>query len=588
VPSFVVGIFKLILLLFGFERFVMAASWGFRQAIDFAVKNVSIILKGSGLSVATVSAKYCFEASRLNTDITEARSATSRGRQAYVQGRTLAARDDMNTAKCSIEMAHKKLENGLLSWCAEPALWWAKLSRPSLDAYTAHIYYHCAVLQIHSRHLDAAIELLDKACKLRRVGAAVNNLEYARSITRRGDIESLTNVAFAKKAYEEAIKIADDETSFFSARARNNFGILWHALGFDEEACRYFKAAAESADDVSAPTVETCNKLAQSSTALEQLRKLGRGTVNGGSATKLDDGISDLLKKTRCGVVDVDFLQANEAPQRELELAERLKLSWRKRVTARTNLLNVIVTSEQSSAQDIEALLDEICGTKSRVAAGGRTTVLFHPAYCAIDCDWLAGGGKVRIATSIAAGLTELLRQNYFTDEYERVRAVQLAQSAFALVKAQVHSASSTHQGIYQYHFAKFELKNGGQIEVIDRFISQAIINHGGGAGQRVPSQRDARLLAEALLLQGTAHSEISARTTLDIVQHTLANGAMRDTKMQNSDHPVLLRATSRLRGGDALPTSYAHTCGTDCILGSIESTIKVLSSDGLALPIRH
>lgn len=556
---------------------------------SFAEKNMATLLKGGGMSIFATGATYCLEASRFKSDVAEARAATARGRAAYVQGRTSAAKDDMDTAKHSIMTAQSKLQHGLLTWWEQPALWWAGLSRPSLNAYVAHIFYHCAVLKIHARDIAAAIELLDESCKLRR-DVAGNNPEYARAITRRGDIASLSDVRAAKKAYEEAIKIADADASFFSARARNNFGILWHALGYDAEACRYFRAAAESADDVSAPTVEACCKLAQSPSALVQLRKLGRGeTAIKGAATTLDDEIVDLLKKSRCGAVDVDFIGPADAPQIDLERLERLKLSWRKRVTARTNLLNVHAASDQTPAHEIDALLGEICATASRHAAGGRTTVLFHPAYCALDSEWLAGGGKVRIATSIAAGLTELLKQGHFTDDDERSRAVALARSAFALVKAQVHGASTTHQGLYQYHFAKFELENGGQIEVVDRFIDQAILNHGGGLGQHVPSQRDARLLAEAYLLQGTAHPEMSARATLDVVRQFLANGTRRDTRMQNADHPVLLRATSRLRVGDAPPASLAHAAarhhvhggGKYSVLGLVDSTLEVLRSSG-------
>jgi len=480
----------------------------------------------------------------------------------------MEACDDMDAARASITMAHAKLQTGLLYWCAEPTLRWTSLSRSSLDAYTVHIYYHCAVVQIHAGNLDAAIPLLDKACTPRPRLAEEITLEHARSSTRRGDIASLSD-GTSRKAFEEAIKFADAEPLFFSARVRNNFGILWHSLGFDDQARFFFNTAANSADYVSAPSVETCNKLAESPLALRQLRMLGRDfTVKEKPVVNLDDAVVDLLKECCCGDIEIDIPEGSDKTQlfQSLERAERLKLSWRLRIKAHTNHLNILAASEQVSALEIVALMSEICADGRNC----RTAVLFHPAYCALDADWITSGGKVRVATSIAAGLTELLRQNYFRDAAERARTAELTRLAFALVKSKVHGASSTDQGMYQYHYAKFMLLQGGDTDDVDSFIGQAILNHGSGVGHAPYT----RLVAEALLLHGAAHPEMGPRLTLDIVRQALSIGKRR---MQNADHPVLLRAASQLRGREAYPMhqEYAHET---TILDLVESAIKLLS----------
>lgn len=543
----------------------------YSRARDVAATHWTDVLKGFAGGTCYL---YYAEASRFTSDILEARAATAKGRHAYVQGHTLAACGDMNSAKRAIVSARSKLCGGLLSWWPTPALWYANAPHPVLENLSAQILYHCAVIHAHTHDLDEALLLQGHASQLRG-GAALADLKCARSTIRRDDTVSLSGVALAKKPYLDALKLADAEPSLFTARAQNNFGMLMYALGNDNEARHYLRLAAKSADDTSAPAAVTCADVERSPAALQQLRVIGRGACVPGAAV-LDSIVKKLLDESRDGDVN----------KRDFERAECLKLSWRERATSRTNLLNVTVTAERPPASEIMGLLAEICCTAPSTEPGGRTPVLFHKAYRRLDSEWLAGGGTGRFATSIAAGLTELLRQNAFDDNASRLRAVELARDAFALAESSVPLASATRQGIYQYHFAKFQLLQG-RMDVADRYINQAILNHGGGAGQWSLSQIDSRLLAEALLLRGIAHPEVNARNTTDAVRAVLMHDSM-----HNADHPVLVRAMSLLRnnrgGGSAHRSSDSFADVVEVSNSKHASSSKISDETLRSFPVFH
>ena len=80
-------------------------------------------------------------------------------------------------------------------------------------------------------------------------------------------------------------------------------------------------------------------------------------------------------------------------------------------------------------------------------------------------------------------------------------------------------------------------------------------------------------------MLRGIAHPEVDARNTTDAVRAVLMDGSTRDTKMQNADHPVLVRAMSLLRNSrvDAVHAS-------DSVAGVVaDSVSKHVSSSKIS-----
>lgn len=204
---------------------------------------------------------------------------------------------------------------------------------------------------------------------------------------------------------------------------------------------------------------------------------------------------------------------ADAAAARRLEHAERLKIAWRLRVTARVNLMQVLTTAEPTDPARLLRLLRDLCG------GGGVDGPVCRP-YCALDSAWLRRrGGGARICTSIGAGLTELLRRGA-VQPADVPRVQQLAQRAFDGGAQLLRLTSASHQAMYNFHCARFCHWRGRTAEAAS-LARTASVNLTGQPANRV-SQRDVRLEADVRVLMFEINRAPDAVLDINKLMHTL------------------------------------------------------------------
>jgi hypothetical protein len=142
-----------------------------------------------------------------------------------------------------------------------------------------------------------------------------------------------------------------------------------------------------------------------------------------------------------------------------------------------------------------------------------------HLANAALDNVWLSTNGIVRIATAVAAAITELRWLQAVPPELD-AEARDLAQRLFDVAKRKVSTSSLSQQSLYWCHLARHMSLNGEERKAI-RLLDQARINF-----SQHPTQRDIRYQMEAMLLHAFQQG----------ISHT------RDSVLQNGNHPVFAR----------------------------------------------
>ena len=494
----------------------------------------------TALSSATYGAYWLYDTkSQLAHEVENAQRDCKLGRAMYIKSDTAAATRFMANAKRAADAARLRA-NSLPSFLRSPVLSAASTSYPQLLHLSAHTSYHCAVMSIRNKKFDEALQLLTSSIELRESAASVKGSgfiksEHARAKTRQGDLCSWCDVGAAKKIYASVIEGDESAQDFFTVRAHNNFGILWYALGSDDRAATCFRDAATVADKLSALDDARVMELQRAdATVTEQLISLGSGQEV--PYAKLCAELKSLLTAylSSCGVVDVAHLPPADESARALEVAERLKLTWRKRLTARVNLLQVLTTTwPPPNSQDVADILDQLQRDMPIAQA------VLHAPYLALDDRWLSKGGSVRVAYAVAAGVTHLLERGAICNPVDVAAAKALVISALKLGEDRRPDASATQQGILEYHHAAFLLLDN-KPEDASPFVHASIANHGAYGAKHV-TQRDIRLQLQSRLLSDPPLSmrELNA---LIFNRNGMSDERLRDVTMQSPHYPVLLR----------------------------------------------
>lgn len=487
------------------------------------------------------------------------------GRLAYVRGQTPDATKYMADARDAITYVLDRVDSmsGFVRAVVLPVV---GTSEVALQHLAAHINYHSAVLKIRNHQLREALEMLDLSLSLRdKTLQHGHALERARVMTRLADVHSWDRVDYATRTYRDVIDTTGGK-SFFAVRAHNNFGILWYALGFDDRAGNSFAKAASLADELlGMKQVHDLMDAATKDDSLHQLHTLG----SGGEIASPTAEVEALLNasSTSCGVVDVAHLQL-WSPARAVEAAERLKLTWRKRVTARVNHLQLLATTwPPRSPTEVASVLADLA-----VPAAPSTAGVFHPIYRKLDQVWLLGSGSVRIAYGLVAGLTELLKSGAF-DDGAAAKAHSLIDRAATIGRAHLADVSATHQGMFEYFVAEYLLLMNQHAEA-GRYSRTAEANFGGSvASTRQVTQRDIRLRLQARLLHEAGTAE-SVEAALNHADRSTAMNAFRDITMRNPDHPLLLRLRDTSARSTPTPLRDADTLleGLSRLLSLLES----------------
>lgn len=542
----------------------------FQAGVKWANENPGAAAVGSSLFAALGTAGYgaftLYEAqSTVAGAVQKAYMACRTGRAAYVKGDTHGATTAMTSARQAADEALKCVSS--TSRVLRPFVCYiAGTTSTELLHLSAHTHYHCAVLDIRNQQFESAAQLLERSADLRDQASAAGSTateEKVRAVTRKADVKAWANIRAAKKIYSSVVEGNNQlGESFFTVRAHNNFGILWYSLGYDDRAAGSFRSSARLADKLSALTAAEVRALVEGGHVVsDHLRSLGRGQ----EVSVLHESVAKLLltASQKCGVVDVAHLPSGSDATRMLEAAERLKLTWRKRVTARVNLLQLLTTTwPLPPPYKVADALAEL-----QLPADVHADSPFQKWYLEIDASWLAAGGTVRVAYAIAAGLTNLLASGSLVGA-DDAEARALAQRALKLGSAHLADASPKHQGIFEYHHAAFHLLQGNAAAA-SRYITTALVNHGAeGAAHR--TQRDTRLRLQALLLCDPPPSRSKAEKVL--VQRDRRAGAeedVRDVTGHNPEHPVLLRLDHVLASRRAGAGKHAHGHHDDALVAS-------------------
>lgn len=320
----------------------------------------------------------------------------------------------------------------------------------------------------------------------------------------------------------------------FMVRAHGDFGVLWYALGYDDRAADSFRRAARLADKLAARDAAQVHALAAGDPAGgldadEQRRSHGRDREAVASLVS----VSDLLHSA-----------SQHCTAALLEAAEQLRRTWRARVTARADLLHLLATTwpPPPPSRVAGALAElQLPEDDSELADSGSP---FQKSYLQLDGKWLAGGGTVRVAYAIVAGLTSLLASCALVGA-DAAQARALAERAVKLGCAHLADASPTQQGIFEYHCAAFLLLKGDPTAA-SRYITTAVVNHGGCSSTHDDSSdatpRNTRLRLQALLLSDAPPAPWKAEEEL-LGRRGRAIGADEHARAAtNPDHPVLLR----------------------------------------------
>ena len=517
-------------------------------ASKWANVNPGPIALGGGTFAALSGASYggyaLFDATSLvKQECASAQSSCQDGRAAYITGDTDSATAHMHAARRSTESA---LQRAKSSWAPRIVLRLAGTSHAQMCHLAAHIYYHCAVLYIGNDKFDDALHMLDMSEQKRAEAAAREEAQTTATEstcceTRQGDVRSWGSVSSEKNTYSNIIEGDEGGETFFTVRAHNNFGVLWYALGYDLRAAEGFRNTAKVADKLSTLRDTQLLALERSPVAMVQLGELGRRR----QVAELDTALMALLGAVSSGTAEVLL---------DLDAAERLKLLWRKRVTARVNLLHVLTTTwPQTNPREIMEVLAQLHPQKR------ATKELFRASFLALDRHWLAHGGCVRIAYAIIAGLTNLLASGSLVGaQAAEARRILLRASELGL--ASLGDASATHQGIFEYHYATFLLFDGESTEKAARFITMATVNHGSNSATRL-SQCSIRLRLEAELLFHPQPTQEVVKSALNA--HVCAVvGRPRDITRRNRNHPLLLRLKDDASGRHSLMAATT-ACGS-------------------------
>lgn len=143
----------------------------------------------------------------------------------------------------------------------------------------AHVYYHCAVLCIGNGKFDDALRMLDLSDQKRAEAVAGEEAQTtsadSESTRCKSDMRSWDSVSSEKNTYSNMIEGDECGETFFTIRAHNNFGVLWHALGYDFRAAEGFRNAAKVADKLSTLRESQSLALEHSPVAFAQLDELG-------------------------------------------------------------------------------------------------------------------------------------------------------------------------------------------------------------------------------------------------------------------------------------------------------------------------
>lgn len=517
---------------------------GLTSAARWANENPGPIALGGGAFTALSGGAYGgFTLYDAASSVASERDAAQRscgdGRAAYVRGDTATATARMESARRSTEAA---LQRARSCWAAPAVVYRiAGTSHAQMCHLMAHVYYHCAVLCIRNAMFDDALQMLGMSMQQRAEAVAgegmpsVTAAEGTRCKTRQGDIRSWDSVSSAMKMYSNIIEGDEGGETFFTVCAHNNFGVLWYALGYDQRSAACFRKAASVADKLSKLNDAQSLALEQSPQALSHLSELGRSR----EVAALDPALKSILDaaSTLYGIVDVAHLPPASSAARDLEAAERLKLTWRKRVTARVNLLHVLTTTwPPCNSRDILEVLAQL---QVPVSPHSRApNELFNAPYLALDNRWLAHGGSVRIAFAVIAGLTNLLVSGSLPPT-QAVEARRVLLRAADLGVTRLADASSTHQGLFEYHYAAFLLHDGNP-EKAARHITMATVNHDSNGATHL-TQRDVRLRLEAVLLRNPPPTREDVEKALSARDGAVSHRP-RDITRRNPDHPLLLR----------------------------------------------
>jgi hypothetical protein len=354
-----------------------ARSWRWAAVMKALNDNRRVVTAASGFFAFGVSvAYYCHESAQFVQHVKDVRTSNDLSRWGYVHQRTQTFNAYMPKVKKAVDDARNALRQPPLRYWRFPALLAANLSNvEELEHLAAHTYYHFAVLRMHGHYMDEALALLDESAAIRKAVSTslstgtAGRAERARAITSRGDMTSWGSVSDARKAYLDIIKEEEQRPRFFSVRALNNFAWLWYALGYDADAIDHFRCSAARADELSGAAPDKVDGMAASAAVLSGLRKLGDGQATPKST--LPQEVMDVINAAECGVVDVDHVLIGTADGTyELEQVGRLKLTWRKRITTRVNLLHVYITTTTPMPNQVQ---DALLGCATLPWVGNRT-----------------------------------------------------------------------------------------------------------------------------------------------------------------------------------------------------------------------
>jgi hypothetical protein len=412
------------------------------------------------------------------------------------------------------------------------------------------------------------------------------------TITPQSDVCTWSDVRKAIQLYQEAS--VGSPSSFDVARVLNNSGMLWYALGADDLAFHDWKTAICMTDELSLPLVTSplyCSTMEMhDDVLLSQVCLLGLGKLPMELDARVDAMIGwvqeTIVKESNCkdtsgsaqhpllnrlwASLDLDFLADGpralaDAYTREratpIACAERLKLIWRKRITARINLVQLLVTAEFRSAAELAELLTELCSPLGPI----------HSTYLALDDTWYNSHGRYRTAIGIAAGLVDLLAHDEFHASTVS-RATLLCDRIYG---------PPYYKGLYAFHRGKFI---GCTTPYQDTFVDAQCLEKAVSAFDKPPhpTLRDVRMHAEALLeLSAVDASRPVAVSDLVRVVNAVSTSGVAHEKQDaagNEDYPTVMKLKARMKHGvTKVPTTPLTNEAAEILLDSVERALKTL-----------
>ena len=321
----------------------------------------------------------------------------------------------------------------------------------------AHLLYQLGCCHFMQNEWVEANEFLKQSQAVPSTWRALEAAEQPQEVrTKCADLNIVS--AWRRKEVEASYRAMLQEyrsVDLVSARVKNHLAVASYAWAYTTDA-----NAVEMIEDCIADVAKLCRPalcvLADATRTKSACAALGDILAikdDGAVPVDVSTQLAEVFAVGEASVVDVLFqvTQTTEdsakSHRRLQEELERTKLTWRKAVTARCNVLQFIsaavipgdsLDAERFDAKLVMKMLQELTGI-------GASPPVLHDLYVLLDATWLyQRANVVRVLVALASGLEVLLRHGR-VPEASRRQAERVALDCLAVARKERHLAGLSY-----------------------------------------------------------------------------------------------------------------------------------------------